>query len=248
MLLIVAMASLGAAATAMNSTPVVPAKKADPVKKAATLVRKAAMPQQLIVSTPVVPAKKADPVKKAATLVRKAAMPQQLIVQVGLKMPCDSKHPAVAQSRIMLAAAGINATYASRCASTTGKSGSQPSQVAEVVVTFYDRAVRSAFYTTLHKLVYTRDKSAGAAAFFPGLSVTTVVLRKNPADPPSFLSRASTKIILSVAFMIAVLAVIVAIMHHNRANLPPEIAKYFPVKETSFPPMSATESGKEEAA
>ena len=201
MLLLVAMtASLGAAATAKNSTP-------------------------------------ADPAKKAATLVRKAAMPQQLIVQVGLKMPCDSKHSAVAQARIMLAAAGVNATYAARCAPTPVAKGG--SQVAEVIVTFYDRAVRSAFYTTLHKLIYkSKDKSADAAAFFPGLSVSTVVLRKNPADPPAGLSRAAKKVLLATGIAIAVLAAIAAIMYYNRANLPPEIAKYFPVKE----------AGKEEEA
>ena len=186
-------------------------------KNATTLVRKAPV----------------DPVKKAATLVRKAAMPQQLIVQVGLKMLCDSKHSAVASSRIMLAAAGVcdatHCQYAARCVPTTAKSGSQ---VAEVIITFYDRAARSAFYSTLHKLIYkSKDKSADAAAFFPGLPVTTVVLRKKPADPPAGLSRAAKKVLVATGGGIAVLAVIAAILYYNRANLPPGLAKYFPVKE-----------------
>ena len=243
-------------ATVKDSTPANPAKKAatlvrkaapaDPVKKAATLVRKAlADPAKKAApaknATTLVRKAPVDPVKKAATLVRKAAMPQQLIVQIGLKMLCDSKHSAVASSRIMLAAAGVcdatHCQYAARCVPTTAKSGSQ---VAEVIITFYDRAARSAFYSTLHKLIYkSKDKSADAAAFFPGLPVTTVVLRKNPADPPPGLNRAAKRV-LAVGIVIAMLAAIVAFLYYtDRAHLPPGIAKSsFPVKE----------SGQEEAA
>lgn len=179
-----------------------------------------------------------DPAKKAATLARNAARPQQILVWVGINGGCEQAHAVAALSRIKEAATGLNATFDASCLYLA--SSSRP---ARITITFSDRAVRSAFYKTLHKLIYkTKDKTADVAAFFRGLPASTVTLNKYPSDPPSGFSKVTRQ---KIAIVVAALAVwlcvaAAATLYNNRSKLPPSVAKYWLL--VGFPAASADDN------
>jgi len=170
----------------------------------------------------------------AAKLAKKAEKPQTIFVQVALTGPCEEKHTAVAASRIKLAAAGYNATYTSSCTPVGAKI---PASV--IIITFYDRAARTAFYQLLHKQIFkTKDKKADVAAFFSGLPTKSVSIQKHPSDPMPAINRKVKRIIGVVVIAMGVLAGVLipgfyiitnaATALYYREKLPQSIQQWFP--------------------
>jgi len=170
----------------------------------------------------------------AAKLAKKAEKPQTIFFQVPLTVECEAKHTAGVASRIMLAAAGHNVTYTASCSPVGSKT---PGSV--VILTFYDRATRTAFYQVVHKQIFkTKDKKADVAAFFPGLPVKSVSILKFPSDPTPAINRKARKTIIVVLISIGVLAGVLipgfyiltnaATALHYREKLPQSIQQWFP--------------------
>jgi hypothetical protein len=89
----------------------------------------------------------------AAKQIKKASKPQQLIVQLGLTVPCEEKHTAVAVSRLMLTTQGKNVTFETSCLNQMEiilkKLIKEPT--AQVTLTFVDQSTRSASYRCAHQ-------------------------------------------------------------------------------------------------